>query len=164
MTFRHSLRVCLLAVSCLGLSNCRTTGGSNGADLASTPGGFLQLNDGCYALSVPGASSGVICVEGLEEEGIGGASARVAYGIQTSNTQWCAKTTFAGFKSGKYVLGFDPSTGMISMSFSGTPKSGSIEIQEKNEHPNTMSYNYIASLKSSDMMKSRVCKDAGIHY
>ena len=164
MTFQHSIRLGLLALSCLSLSFCKTSGVSSGsADVKSTPGGFLQLQDGCYGMSVPGASSGVICVQGLGEEGIGGAGVRVAYGTQTSNTQWCAKTTSSGFKNGKYFLAFNPSTGMETMTFSGTPKSGDIEVKEKGEAANTMSYSYVSTLKSADMMKSAVCRAAGIN-
>lgn len=161
MSFSQTLRFVLIAASSVSLSHCKSTESSNSADVKGT-NAFFMLENGCFALTVPGSSAGVVCVDGIGEEGIGGSGAHVAYGSQTSSTAWCAKTTSSGFKDGKFFLAFAPSTGILSMKFAGTSKSGKIDIQEAKES-NTMSYTYLAYLKSSDMMSSPVCKAAGIN-
>ncbi|MCX6123732.1 MAG: hypothetical protein NTV34_03125 [Proteobacteria bacterium] len=156
----------LLCAGVLFFSNCKTddSGGSgNSSEKAVTGGAGQSIKDGCYALSVPGSSSGVICVGGLSDEGIGGSGVRVAYGTQTSSTEWCGKSTSAGFKEQQFVVSFNPATQMISMSFKGTPDRGTVIIKETDPRGGgTMSYNYMAYLKANDMLSSKVCKDAGV--
>ena len=148
------------------LSHCKSgnsTGSESSSEKAITGGIGPSIKDGCYALAVPGSSSGVVCFGGLSEEGIGGAGVQVAYGTQTSNTEWCAKSTSAGFKDQQFVVSFSPATQMISMSFKGTSDKGTIIIKETDPAGGgTMSYYYMASLKASDMLSSKVCKDSSV--
>ncbi len=162
MLHQSTLKIAL-ALACLSLTHCKTAENASSADVKTTSPFFL-LQDGCYALSVPGSSSGIICLDGLNEEGINGSGVRVAYGVSVSDTDWCAETTSSGFINGKFMLSFNPSTGMISMSFNGSSKSGSIEVQEKGEPVNKMSYNFVQSVDGTQMFKSKACKAAGVTH
>jgi hypothetical protein len=81
--------------------------------------------DGCFQMYMPSVMYPIVCVDGANEEGIGGARARVALvGPNSSQVKWCGLTTRIRLGNdpvnrNQTTYYFDDSTGKSEIRFDG---------------------------------------------
>lgn len=140
--------VCTVAV--VSLSYCKTNTKNNTSEVASVDPS--DITDGCYALG----TGEVLCLTGLTQEGISGASATVAYGTNTANTKWCGVTTGISNQSGRMTFTFDPASKMKTITFSDKQ----VTFVETSGRSGTYDLYAAAYVKGSQMFNSPACETA----
>lgn len=140
----------------LVLSQCKSTSQNGGAELASAHS--EQLQNGCYELILVGVGNGpLLCLDGTNEEGIGGAEVRVVIGKSTDLVSWCGSSTFSGFENKLYTIKVNIKGTTNSMVFSGSATDGKVKFGNS-----IYDYHYAPKFKAGDMFKNSVCQKAGV--
>ena len=148
---KSSMNYFVALAAAVSLSHCKSTnsaGGSSSVESAITT--TADITDGCYAV---GAGGGVLCLSGMNEEGIGGSGAMAAFGQLTTATAWCGVATSISNNGKQLVMSFDPKLGMKSIIFSG----GKVTLALSSGTNKTDQYYFSKNTDSKPMFSSQKC-------
>ncbi len=117
----------IFLLALIGVASCKTTNSESTSSLRETQNtAFVSVDDGCHALANPGIIYGVMCLSGLNEEGIGGSGAKAAFVSQAGQEiKWCGISTKIENAEGTLVIDFTDGT---KLTFSGSKNDQNVKM------------------------------------